>query len=146
MPASNPPAAESDDRFPSGRWQGYFLQRSLGETKRRMELDLTFREGRITGDGRDGVGPFTIKGRYDVADGTCFWTKRYPAHDVFYKGYAEGKGIWGTWEIELNDRDGFRIWPKGSGEGEEQSDRREETPPVTFEEDVLEREPLVTGR
>ena len=133
---------ESDDRFPSGRWHGYFLQRRFSETKRPMELDLSFRSGRVTGDGRDGVGPFVISGGYDTGEGTVWWTKRYPTHDVFYKGYAEGNGIWGLWEIAQFDRDGFRIWPSGTSEGEEHSERREESPPVVFEESI-DSEPLI---
>ena len=56
-----------------------------------------------------------MRGRYDTADGKCHWTKRYLGkHDVFYKGYNEGKGIWGTWEIPSSEwRGGFHIWPEG---------------------------------
>ena len=47
-----------------------------------------------------GVHRSTLYRRYDVADGRCHWTKRYLGkHDVFYKGFNEGKGIWGVWEI-----------------------------------------------
>ena len=50
--------------------------------------------------GRDLIGPFLIRGRYQVDDGQCWWTKRYIGkHDVSYRGYNEGKGIWGLWEI-----------------------------------------------
>lgn len=145
MPAPNPPPPnEADHRFPSGPWEGYFQQRSVSVAKGTMELDLTFRAGRVTGGGRDGVGPFRIAGGYDTAEGKVWWTKSYPFHTVFYRGFAESKGIWGTWEIARNDRDGFHIWPKGSGEGESERKRREESPPVTFEEDAFESEPLVS--
>jgi hypothetical protein len=110
-----------------------------------MELDLTFRAGRITGGGRDGVGPFAITGGYETADGKVWWTKRYAYHAVFYQGYAEPKGIWGVWEIAQIDRDGFHIWPKGRGDSEHRTERREATPPVTFEEDVLDLEPIAVG-
>jgi hypothetical protein len=146
MTGSTPPTTESDDRFPSGPWEGYFLQRSLDGTKRKMELALTFREGRVTGDGRDGVGPFTLAGGYETADGKVWWTKRYPFHAVYYQGYAEAKGIWGIWEIPPIDRDGFHIWPRGHGTGDEQAEHRAATPPVIFEEEALECEPLVAGR
>ncbi len=56
------PAFESDSRFPSGPWTGYFLQPSL-PGKHWMELMLTFREGVATGEGRDWVGDFRIKGQ-----------------------------------------------------------------------------------
>lgn len=144
MPESTkPPAVEADDRFPSGPWEGYFLDRRVTSAKGRMELDLTFRDGRIAGSGRDGIGPFTIAGRYDVSDGVCTWTKWYRSHPVRYRGFAEGKGIWGTWEIPPIQRDGFHIWPKGRG-AEGEARRREEPRPITFEDDALEREPLVT--
>jgi hypothetical protein len=88
-----------------------------------MELRLTFRQGQINGEGRDWVGLFTIRGGYDVTDGKCHWTKRYLGrHDVFYKGFNEGKGIWGTWDIPAHQNagmhwhGGFHIWPEGMGD------------------------------
>jgi hypothetical protein len=84
-----------------------------------MELHLTFGKGNITGEGRDWVGPFILRGQYGLQDGKCHWTKRYlQRHDVFYQGFNEGKGIWGTWEIPsagefLAQRGGFHIWPEG---------------------------------
>ncbi len=80
-----------------------------------MELILTFRNGEFNGEGRDWVGEFIIRGRYDVTDGRCHWTKRYVGkHDVFYEGFNEGKGIWGVWEIpHMHYRGGFHIWPEG---------------------------------
>lgn len=108
---------ETDPRFPSGPWTGFFLQR-LFPGRHLMELGLTFRAGGISGEGRDWVGKFVIRGRYDLADGRCHWTKRYLGkHDVFYRGFNEGKGIWGVWEIageeQLGQRGGFHIWPEG---------------------------------
>jgi hypothetical protein len=108
---------ETDPRFPSGPWTGFFLQR-LVPGRHLMELRLTFRGGVMQGEGRDWVGAFLIRGRYSVEDGQCHWTKRYVGrHDVFYKGFNEGKGIWGTWEIptepRYNQRGGFHIWPEG---------------------------------
>lgn len=116
---SQPAAPESDPNFPSGPWTGYFLQPQM-PGKHRMELRLTFQNGGMTGDGRDWVGEFLIKGKYDVATGHCHWTKRYVGrHDVFYKGFNEGKGIWGGWEIPAESNagvrlhGGFHIWPEG---------------------------------
>src|SRR5690349_3455904 len=95
---------EQDDRFPSGPWKGYFLQRSLPD-RNWMDLDLTFRGGLIRGRGRDRVGEFLLVGRYELADGKCWWSKRYPGrHVVEYQGYNEGRGIWGTWEIPSESR------------------------------------------
>ncbi len=108
---------ETDPRFPSGPWTGFFLQPTV-PGRHLMELHLTFRKGEMTGEGRDHVGPFVIRGKYVLADGKCHWTKRYVGkHDVFYQGFNEGKGIWGTWEIPEGDsshqRGGFHIWPEG---------------------------------
>jgi hypothetical protein len=109
---------ETDPRFPSGPWTGFFLQPEV-PGRHLMELRLNFRSGTLTGEGRDWVGAFIVRGRYDLADGRCHWTKRYLGkHDVFYKGFNEGKGIWGTWEIPAEGggvayRGGFHIWPEG---------------------------------
>jgi hypothetical protein len=117
----DPPDAldlETDPRFPSGPWTGFFLQPQM-PGRHLMELRLTFRGGTISGEGRDWVGEFVVRGRYDLADGRCHWTKRYLAkHDVFYQGFNEGKGIWGTWEIAATreytrQHGGFHIWPEG---------------------------------
>ena len=83
-----------------------------------MDLQLHFVNGCVTGDGSDDVGRFLIRGSYDAAKRECYWTKTYPgSHDVFYRGFREGKGIWGTWEIEVFAHGGFHIWPKGEQEG-----------------------------
>src|SRR6516225_5481717 len=96
---TDPVDLETDPRFPSGPWVGFFLQRQI-PGKHQMELRLSFRQGSMTGEGRDWVGDFVIRGAYNVADGRCYWTKRYLGkHDVFYQGFNEGKGIWGQWEI-----------------------------------------------
>jgi hypothetical protein len=87
-----------------------------------MDLNVTFATGRITGEGNDSVGPFVMAGGYDAATKECYWTKTYvAAHDVFYKGFREGKGIWGTWEIVSCHTGGFHIWPLGFEDGEEES-------------------------
>src|SRR5689334_13756874 len=84
MDADSAGELETDSRFPSGPWTGFFLQRLI-PGRHLMELGLTFRQGTMTGEGRDWVGEFVIRGRYDLADGRCHWTKRYVGkHDVFY--------------------------------------------------------------
>ena len=99
-------------QFPSGPWIGFFNYRAGGK-RHRMDLALTFGNGRMSGDGSDGIGPFVITGRYDGASGECHWTKSYPgAHDVHYRGFREGKGIWGLWELD-GGTGGFHIWPLG---------------------------------
>ena len=103
-----------------------------------MDLHLTFASGQMTGDGNDDIGPFRIKGRYDDATRECHWTKSYlGAHDVSYRGFREGKGIWGTWEINVFAHGGFHIWPKLPGEGEAEAERQKE--PI----EAMACEPLV---
>jgi hypothetical protein len=147
---------ETDPRFPSGPWVGFFLQKLPPLGRQMMEMRLTFRGGQLSAEGRDLLGKFVFTGRYSVADGRCHWTKRYLGkHDVFYKGFNEGKGIWGTWEIPAGDRSpllhgGFHIWPEGmadptnetlstgaelpAGEGED----------LRIIEPAKEREPVLT--
>jgi hypothetical protein len=79
-----------------------------------MEFRLVFGRGELRGEGRDRVGEFVLSGSYTLRDGMCSWLKRYVGkHDVFYKGYNEGRGIWGVWEIPPLSRGGFHIWPMG---------------------------------
>src|SRR5262245_23577555 len=77
---------ETDPRFPSGRWTGFYLDKRV-RGKQQMELLLAFRCGEMTGEGRDPIAAFVIRGRYSLEDGQCHWHKRYVgAHDVYYKG------------------------------------------------------------
>jgi hypothetical protein len=115
-PESPPPPVETDPRFPSGPWQGFFLM-AHWPGRHTMELHLTFHQGVMTGEGRDMIGPFLIRGKYNIDDGKCHWSKRYVGkHDVAYQGYNEGKGIWGVWEIPPTFRGGFHIWPTAMGD------------------------------
>ena len=108
--------AETDPRFPSGPWRGFFLM-DHWPGRHHMELLLTFHQGVMTGEGRDRIGSFLIRGKYNLEDGKCHWTKRYIGkHDVAYQGYNEGKGIWGLWEIPPASRGGFHIWPTAMGD------------------------------
>ena len=108
------------ERFPSGPWTGFYSY--TPQQKHRMDLDLTFANGNLSGTGNDDVGLFLVKGRYDEAGCECYWTKTYiRAHDVFYRGYREGKGIWGRWEIQAWSHGGFHIWPKCEEEGQQES-------------------------
>jgi hypothetical protein len=96
-----------------------------------MDLGLIFADGNLTGDGLDDIGRFLIRGRYDAASRECHWTKTYVgAHDVFYRGFREGKGIWGTWEIGQLNHGGFHIWPRQAGEGETQAESERLEEPV----------------
>jgi hypothetical protein len=142
-PAKKIQEPETDPRFPSGPWVGFFTQPIL-PGKHLMELRLHFSAGVLTGDGRDWVGPFILRGRYDLADGKCYWTKRYLAkHDVYYQGYNEGKGIWGKWEIPADQNGGqhwsggFHIWPEGMGDPTQQALTEEADLPIAIEETAL---------
>jgi hypothetical protein len=131
---------ETDPRFPSGPWKGFFLDARV-PGRHRMELHLRFVQGELLGDGRDLIGNFLVRGRYFIADGKCHWTKRYLArHDVFYQGFNEGKGIWGVWELDpaqnygLSARGGFHIWPEGMPEPSDEHLTEKARPPIHVEE------------
>ena len=136
----------SDELFRSGPWTGFYNYRP-GD-RHRMDLQLTFSQGSINGDGNDDIGRFLIRGRYDATSHECYWTKSYVgAHDVFYRGFREGKGIWGTWEIKVFGHGGFHIWPRGESEREGQTEKGEQTEPVDAiaTEQVGQREPILVG-
>jgi hypothetical protein len=84
-----------------------------------MDLLMEFENGRITGEGRDIVGPFVIDGRYEHDE--CRWQKVYvAAHSVYYAGRKQGKSIAGTWELP-GLQGGFKIWPLAHGAGDDES-------------------------
>jgi hypothetical protein len=131
MNPSAPLDAETDSRFPSGKWLGFWTQDVLGaKLKPKQEMVLTFAKGEIHGEGRDLIGGFLIRGFYSVADGKCRWMKRYVGkHDVSYEGFNEGKGIWGTWHLDQL-RGGFHIWPEGMSDPSQQTLAAEAEAPV----------------
>ena len=107
-----PKDLETDPRFPSGKWTGFWLQRHfLG--RQWMGLQLEFHYGRVIGGGADCVGDFTMGGTYDVKTGNCSIVKTYDgAHSLIYEGRNEGDGLWlwGLWRMTI-DRGGFHLWP-----------------------------------
>lgn len=104
---------EADDLFPSGEWTGFYQQAG---GRFAQDLVLEFAGGVLRGNGGDGIGSFTVLGRYDASTLEVAWTKTYlGAHAVYYRGYRDGKGIWGTWEIAGFARGGFHIWPRRHG-------------------------------
>jgi hypothetical protein len=106
----------SDHQFPSGQWVGYYTYAG-GSRKYLMDLVLEFNSGKMTGEGADGIGLFVISGNYSKESGECSWIKQYVGrHAVEYKGYREGKGIWGNWTVVLG-KGGFHIWPSSEGPG-----------------------------
>jgi hypothetical protein len=104
----------SSELFPSGQWVGYYMY--PGHSRRyMMDLILEFNNGRITGEGHDGIGPFVILGFFSMDTKECSWDKTYVArHTVKYAGFREQKGIWGTWAIPPA-KGGFHIWPLSEG-------------------------------
>ena len=120
----------NDDRFPSGPWTGFYNYTGP-EDRRRMDLHLTFARGRMVGEGRDDIGPFSVRGTFDAASGECSWVKSYRgSHDVLYRGCGDEHGIWGQWEIPPWTRGGFHIWPRRAGEGDSEKLSLEEPVPA----------------
>jgi hypothetical protein len=102
-------AAATETDFPSGPWTGFYQR-----TGRRhaQDLELSFEGGVIRGAGWDNVGEFVIKGSYYLESREVRWTKKYAdGTSVYYRGFREGKGIWGTWRIPGGDHSGFHVWP-----------------------------------
>ncbi len=85
--------------YPSGEWRGYWDQTAFGRQPMGPLL-LRFHDGRIDGEGRDIVGPFTFTGDYDE-HGAVRLVKQYLGrHQVFYQGTYDGEGtIFGKWRI-----------------------------------------------
>jgi len=106
---------ETDPRFPSGEWSGFFVQ--PGSPQRHwMVFYLEFRGGVMRGEGNDWVGVFHLAGKYDIITGRCRWRKQYLGqHKVEYEGLNQGQGIVGIWTIDTWLTDHFHIWPKGHG-------------------------------
>lgn len=118
-----------DELFPSGEWTGFYNYSP--PEKYRMDMALEFSKGNVSGLGCDSIGQFLIKGRYNAASKECYFTKSYlGAHSVYYKGFREGKGIWGRWEIQTFATGGFHIWPRKSETGDAEVAEEELTQPV----------------
>lgn len=113
---SNKSTHETDPRFPSGPWVGFWIQRGFG--KQKTSTILTFRDGRIDGAGGDIAGRFSFTGTYDLKTGRCKMDKQYfGGHLVKYDGVNEGEGLWlwGLWTL-YGDRGGFHLWPEGEND------------------------------
>ncbi len=85
--------------YPSGVWRGWWEQYGWGRQPM-GPLVLRFADGRIEGEGRDVVGPFTFTGAYDD-HGAIRMVKQYLGrHQVHYQGTYDGEGtILGRWSI-----------------------------------------------
>src|SRR5262245_20879103 len=116
--------------FPSGPWTGFYNY-GRSTRKHRMDLELTFADHTVSGDGTDDIGRFFVSGPFDETNSECYWTKTYiDGHDVYYRGFREGKGIWGLWELP-SESGGFHIWPLGQEEAKQDHETVEE--PVLVE-------------
>lgn len=107
---------ETDERFPSGPWKGFWLQRGLAGRQWMAGLHLRFAEGRVEGEGTDCVGDFVFSGSYDLRTGRVTMLKQYVgAHAVEYDGRNDNDGLWlwGLWRIRGFDSGGFHMWPAG---------------------------------
>lgn len=83
----------------SGLWSGYYEQ--YGK-RHPQEMVLDFADGLVRGDGKDGLGTFTLEGEYRVGDDgiRLGWIKTYDgAHSVLYLGTVGAGGIEGQWSI-----------------------------------------------
>lgn len=104
---------ETDPRFPSGAWTGFWIQAGLG--KQSTSVTFRFADGKIQGAGSDMIGKFVFAGDYELKSGRCVMTKQYlGAHRVEYEGVCEGRELWlwGMWRIRW-DKGGFHLWPEG---------------------------------
>lgn len=133
---------ETDPRFPSGKWAGFYLMPHTNNKRHPTELVLNFLNSRMWGEGQDQVGKFVIEGKYSLADGKAHWLKTYIGkHNVHYSGYNEGKGIWGLWEIPnnlgINWKGGFHIWPEGVGEASDDALSEAAKPPAEVDDPAL---------
>lgn len=138
----NPTPIDHPD-FPSGDWAGFYQQ---GSSKFRMDLRLSFRANVISGAGADSIGQFSVRGRYDPESREVTFSKRYQgAHDVYYRGYRETRGIWGVWEIGTFQRSGFHIWPRGEGENESAAAEATAEEPIGFQRMVKQQAPNLVG-
>ena len=88
--------------FPSGPWIGFYTYASP-QDKHRQDFQLSFENGRMDGSGSDDIGFFTLRGTYNEDSLETKWLKTYPgSHDVDYRGFREGKGIYGQWTQASN--------------------------------------------
>ncbi|MBN9120999.1 MAG: hypothetical protein J0I06_17920 [Planctomycetes bacterium] len=98
--------------YPSGRWDGFWVQKEYGRQPM-VPFTLRFADGKVRGDGRDMVGRFTFSGVYSETTGAVRMVKHYLGkHVVLYVGQPDGEGsIQGTWSIGHYDTGSFLLRP-----------------------------------
>jgi hypothetical protein len=85
--------------YPSGAWKGFWDQGVWGRQEMRG-LVLRFAGGAVQGEGRDVVGRFTFRGRYDDQGHVTLVKQYIGRHQVLYEGRYDGEGtIFGSWSI-----------------------------------------------
>ncbi|GAA3513588.1 hypothetical protein GCM10022393_29230 [Aquimarina addita] len=117
--------------LPSGEWEGFYCYNN-SPAQHKMDIELSFIDGIVSGSGIDDIAPFKWKGDYNLETLKIRMTKTYPTHTIFYKGDIDENGIWGIWDslADLNKnfnpetiqrimqafadkiKGGFHIWPK----------------------------------
>jgi len=100
---------ETDPRFVSGRWIGFYLQPQIHYGRCWMQLFLRFSEGKIQGDGRDIAGSFFLRGKYNLESAEVWFHKTYNDWHVYYKGRYARKAISGIWYLPVDSGD-FVVW------------------------------------
>ncbi len=83
----------------SGLWAGHYEQSGR---RHAQHMTIEFSDGIVRGDGRDGIGRFTLEGEYRIEDGEVRlgWIKTYEgAHSVLYLGAIARDRIKGRWHI-----------------------------------------------
>ena len=98
--------------YPSGPWVGHWDQDGMGRQSMH-DLVLEFDAHRISGQGRDCVGEFTLRGEI-APDATVSLIKQYVGrHAVVYSGQHDGEGmIFGVWVLHGDDGK-FAMRPAG---------------------------------
>ncbi len=101
---------ETDERFPSGTWTGFFVQQEIYYGRCWMDIFLRFSNGIVKGEWHDIVGPFVMRGKYELDSAVVSIHKDYiEANHVYYKGRHKGKAISGIWHLP-SMRGPFIIW------------------------------------
>jgi hypothetical protein len=118
MPDASPhDQLETDSRFPTGPWKGYYIQ--FGQ-RGWQQLNLSFSGGKIEGTALDKGGEADVHGTYDLSTGTVNLVKIYYYHKVEYRGDVRDKGIRGGFMIRYPlaiDTGDFYIWPDTNPDG-----------------------------
>lgn len=84
----------------SGPWTGFWIQ---GSTRGWMRIQLTIRDGRISGKGSDQSGDFSMFGTYDAVTEKVDIDKNYPWLYIEYTGKWDGSMISGKWRFSMPD-------------------------------------------